>query len=183
MYRGEADWSAIARAAKLVRQTKTFILGNGDLNTLAEVIWRVHESQVHGALVGRGTLGAPWFFRNKELARLAAQQHSRGSAGDLRAWEPTVSLSDRMALMLDHAKQYEAIAGTERFRSIRKHLGWYCKGFPHAAAMRAKMFQASSVADVEQVIAEICGNLAAQPPAPAASDTFAPHRVPQACAL
>ena len=36
---------------------------------------------------------------------------------------------------------------------MRKHLGWYCKGFPHAASLRANMFRVSSVADLEQVLA------------------------------
>jgi hypothetical protein len=35
---------------------------------------------------------------------------------------------------------------------MRKHLGWYCKGFPHAASLRANMFRVSSVADLEQVL-------------------------------
>jgi hypothetical protein len=37
---------------------------------------------------------------------------------------------------------------------MRKHLGWYCKGFSHAAALRASMFRASSVADVDAILAD-----------------------------
>jgi tRNA-dihydrouridine synthase len=37
---------------------------------------------------------------------------------------------------------------------MRKHLGWYCKGFPHAASLRADMFRVSSVADLEQVLTD-----------------------------
>jgi hypothetical protein len=37
---------------------------------------------------------------------------------------------------------------------MRKHLGWYCKGFPHAAALRAQMFRLSSVAELEAVLDE-----------------------------
>jgi hypothetical protein len=39
---------------------------------------------------------------------------------------------------------------------MRKHLGWYCKGFPHAASLRADMFRVSSVADLEQVLTDFC---------------------------
>jgi hypothetical protein len=49
---------------------------------------------------------------------------------------------------------------------MRKHLGWYCKGFPHAASLRANMFRVSSVADLEQVLASFrvaCANLAEVP--------------------
>ncbi|HRA98461.1 MAG TPA: tRNA-dihydrouridine synthase, partial [Nitrospira sp.] len=148
-----------AEAAKLARGTGTLMLGNGDLTTLVEAIRRAAESKVQGVLVGRGTLGSPWFFREKEQARRAFSEQDDLSTLPATAWEPSVSVSHRMQVMLDHARQYEAIAGLERFRSIRKHLGWYCKGFPHAAAMRGKMFGASNVQDVEQIVAEFCQDL------------------------
>ncbi len=159
MYRGAADWSAIAEAAKLARGTETLILGNGDLSSLVDAIRRTAESHVQGVLVGRGTLGAPWFFRQKEQARRAFCEQTDLSALAATAWEPQVSVNQRMQVMLDHARQYEAIAGLERFRSIRKHLGWYCKGFPHAAAMRAQMFEVCNARDVERVVAEFCSHL------------------------
>lgn len=157
MYRGAADWSAIAAAAKVARGTGTLILGNGDVHTLVDALRRVADSQVQGVLIGRGTLGAPWFFREKERAREAWRTQGDVTALPGWAWEPRVSIAQRMHTMVDHARQYEAIAGLERFSSMRKHLGWYCKGFPRAAAMRAKMFQVCSVRDVEAVVAEFCG--------------------------
>src|SRR5439155_6974098 len=69
MYRGRADWDAIRRAAKLVRETPTLVLGNGDVVTMPQVVQRVRETQVHGVLIGRGALGNPWIFRAKEWAR------------------------------------------------------------------------------------------------------------------
>ncbi len=178
MYRGAADWSAIAEAAKLARGTDTLILGNGDLSTLVDAVRRAAESLVQGVLVGRGTLGAPWFFREKEQARRALNQQSDLSILPSTTWEPQISVTHRMQVMLDHARQYEAIAGLECFRSIRKHLGWYCKGFPHAAAMRAKMFGVSTVQDVERIVTEFCqdlmsGEVAVSEPAP--HDTPAPY--------
>lgn len=171
MYRGAADWSAIAEAAKLARGTETLMLGNGDVGTLVDAARRAAESRVQGVLVGRGTLGSPWFFREKERARQAFTEQQDLTTIPVTAWEPPVSLSHRMQVMLDHARQYEAIAGLDCFRSIRKHLGWYCKGFPHAAAMRAKMFGVSTVQDVERIVAEFCQDLmldeaAASDPAP-----------------
>ncbi|MGZ8382823.1 MAG: tRNA dihydrouridine synthase [Nitrospira sp.] len=159
MYRGAADWSAIAEAAKLARGTETLILGNGDLTSLVAAIRRIAETHVQGVLVGRGTLGAPWFFREKELARQMFREQTDLSPLATTAWEPEISLSQRMHVMLDHARQYEAIAGLEGFRSIRKHLGWYCTGFPHAAAMRGKMFQVTNPREVERVVAECCSHL------------------------
>ena len=149
MYRGEADWSAIARAAQVVRGSGTLLFGNGDVQSLQEVVGRVRETGVDGVLVGRAALGSPWFFQGKEAVREAVQKQ-KGSGPD--AWAP--SLAQRFDFLLDHARHFETQWGRDRFRRMRKHLGWYCKGFPHAAALRAAMFRVSSVADVETALAD-----------------------------
>jgi tRNA-dihydrouridine synthase len=150
MYRGEADWNAIARAAEIVRGSGALLFGNGDVHSYHDVVRRVRETGVDGVLVGRAALGAPWFFRQKEEARLILQQH-RPEEG-LDPWLPT--LNDRFEVLLDHARRFEEACGQRQFRRMRKHLGWYCKGFPHAASLRAGMFRVSSVADLEQVLAD-----------------------------
>ena len=152
MYKGEADWAAIGRAAQLVRGSGTLLFGNGDVQSLSELVRRVTETGVDGVLVGRAALGAPWFFHGKEEAR-----HYSKIA---QPWEPdpwTPSPAARFEILLAHARQFEAQWGPQQFRRMRKHLGWYCKGFPHAAALRARMFHVSSVADVEAVLAEYRG--------------------------
>jgi tRNA-dihydrouridine synthase len=150
MYRGEADWSAIAKAAQLVKGTGTLLLGNGDVQSVEEISSRVQSTQVDGVLVGRAVLGVPWFFRSKERARTLVLSGSQEGAGE----EPAITLDQRFALLLEHARQYEAISGPGQFHRMRKHLGWYCKGFMHAAALRARMFGASSVDDVERIVAD-----------------------------
>jgi tRNA-dihydrouridine synthase len=172
MYRGAADWSAIAAAVKVAQGSETLILGNGDLHTLVDAARRIAESRVQGVLVGRGTLGAPWFFRAKEQARQAMREQADLHDVPVTAWETQISVDQRMRVMLDHAKQYESIAGLERFRSIRKHLGWYCKGFPHAAAMRLQMFQVCNVPDVERVVADFCRHLMGADPVAIDSAAF-----------
>src|SRR5690349_6691476 len=51
MYRGEADWRAIARAAKIASGTDTMLFGNGDVQSMEEVVQRVRETGVDGVLV------------------------------------------------------------------------------------------------------------------------------------
>ena len=154
MYRGEADWSAIARAVQLVKDTGILLLGNGDVQSLNEVVSRVQSTQVDGVLVGRAVLGAPWFFHAKEQARVLAKV----DASDAGVKDLPIELDARFAMMLDHARQFQAICGPGQFHRMRKHLGWYCKGFPHAAALRGQMFRVSSVEDVEAMIARYHAN-------------------------
>ncbi len=158
MYRGKADWAAIDRAARRVRGTATLLLGNGDLHSMHNAVGRLCETAVHGVLVGRGTLGSPWFFRNKDRARLAVREswpHTFAGGTDpdgVMHLDVMLSLADRFLVMQQHARQFEVIFGTDRFPRMRKHLGWYCKGFPRAAAMRARMVRASSSADVARIV-------------------------------
>lgn len=161
MYRGEADWSAIARAVQLARGTGILILGNGDVQSLSEVVSRVHSTQVDGVLVGRAVLGAPWFFHAKEQARTLA----KAVASDAHVETLPIELAARFALMLDHARQFQATCGPGQFHRMRKHLGWYCKGFPHAAALRGQMFRVSSAEDVEAMIARYQANQIVDSPA------------------
>lgn len=146
MYRGEADWRAIARAAEIVRGSGILLLGNGDVQSPQDIVRRVRETGVDGVLVGRAVLGAPWFFRQNDAVRVALD-----TATDERGPEPWEPLQEeRFNMLLDHARRFEAACSPRQFHRMRKHLGWYCKGFPHAAALRARMFQASCLRDVEE---------------------------------
>lgn len=151
MYRGSADWSAIGRAAAIVKGTGTLLLGNGDIQSLDDIAVRVRETGVDGVLVGRSVLGAPWFFRSKEQARMRA----RGMNGTGVGRDPgEVSLNERFAVLVEHAQQFQALVGERQFYRMRKHLGWYCKGFPHAASLRAQMVRVSSIEELHTLLAD-----------------------------
>jgi nifR3 family TIM-barrel protein len=145
-YRGQADWDAIRRAARLGRETSTLVLGNGDLGMMSEVVQRVRETHVHGVLIGRGALGNPWIFRAKAWAR-------RQPAIVADATLPLeVSVRDRFHVALEHAHYFESLSEGREFPAMRKHLGWYCRGFPGAAEVRAAMFKTTSSEDVVRVL-------------------------------
>jgi nifR3 family TIM-barrel protein len=157
MYRGRADWEAIGRAAKLVRQTSTLILGNGDVESMQDVIDRVRATEVHGVLIGRGCLGHPWLFLQKAWAKGAikyAAPQGEGQEGLPDSIQET-SLRERFRVTVEHARYFEGLGGAQRFSAMRKHLGWYCKGFPGAAETRARMFQANNSADVQEVLGRV----------------------------
>jgi nifR3 family TIM-barrel protein len=154
MYRGEADWNAIARAVELAKGTGTWLLGNGDLRSMQDVVTRIRETGVHGVLVGRGALGSPWFFRTKDAVRALARCEEDGRAVPASSLSIEADLATRFGVMIEHARQFETIFGVTHFPRMRKHLGWYCKGFAHAASLRASMVQASSVVDVQRILEE-----------------------------
>jgi nifR3 family TIM-barrel protein len=151
MYRGQADWDAIRRAAKLVRETSTLALGNGDVATMLEVVQRVRQTQVHGVLIGRGALGNPWIFRAKAWAR------RQPATPTVEVPSMDVMVAERCQVALEHARYFEALNSGVPFQAMRKHLGWYCRGFPGAADMRAQLFTTTSSGDVARVFATLPG--------------------------
>jgi tRNA-dihydrouridine synthase len=149
MYRGQADWDAVRRAAQLGRNTATLVLGNGDLGSMSEVVERVRQTQVQGVLIGRGALGNPWIFRAKAWAQ---NQDPRATA---LARPPDVSVYDRLQVALEHARYFESLGDGGHFLAMRKHLGWYCREFPGAAETRQQMFKTTNAADVARVLATL----------------------------
>jgi len=147
MYRGQSNWEAIALAAQRIQRNGIGVLGNGDIHTLQEATARIQESGVNGVLIGRGALGSPWIFQGIHSVREAL---TTGSPLQLKTPEP--SLGQKFQAMLNHAKCFEAIHGPERFVRMRKHLGWYCSSFPHAAAMRAQMVRTNGSQDVIDIL-------------------------------
>ncbi len=117
-----------------------------------DVVTRIRETGVQGVLVGRGALGSPWFFHTKEAARALARGHGDEKTESASSLSVEADLAKRFGVMIEHARQFETIFGVAHFPRMRKHLGWYCKGFPHAASLRASMVRASSVLDVQCIL-------------------------------
>ncbi len=147
MYRGEADWEAIARATQIIKPHGILVIGNGDIRSLDDAVSRVRSSGVDGILIGRAAQGNPWIFRGKELVRAAV--HTPNSP---LLPEASISLETRFEMMINHATLFESLNESPRFPRMRKHLGWYCSGFPYAATMRANMVTTNNAEDVRRLV-------------------------------
>lgn len=132
-YTGEADWSEIAKAVDLAKGSGTLILGNGDVQTMEQALEKVATYGVDGVLIGRSTMGNPAVFGRK----------AEWPAG-----------TTNFTIALEHAELYEAAYKDDpnfNFLPMRKHLGWYVKEIPNAAAIRIEMFRTSSAAEVKAI--------------------------------
>ena len=147
MYRGQSNWDSITQASAKIRAKGILVLGNGDISSLNDAGQRIREADVNGALIGRAALGNPWIFQ--DIASLR-DTFSMGKPGDIA--ETSVSLQNRFHMMIEHAQHFETVNGRDRFPRMRKHLGWYCSSFPHAAAMRANMVRTNSSQDVVDIV-------------------------------
>jgi tRNA-dihydrouridine synthase len=156
-YKGNADWDSIARAVEIAKDSETLILGNGDLQDMAQVYRRVYETQVDGVLLGRVAQGNPWVFKAKGQVKSALAQNQ-----DLLLATDPVTLEERFRVILEHASHLEQQPSAENFVAIRKHLTWYCRGFRGAAEMRSQMVRVNTASDVVQCLRNHTADAAAR---------------------
>lgn len=88
MYRGKADWDAIARVKDSLK--KIPLIGNGDITTPEEGIARLRDWPVDGIMIGRAAAAHPWIFH----------QIAEGLAG--RPIPPAPTVSRQRELLLRH---------------------------------------------------------------------------------
>jgi len=133
MYSGQANWEVIGNVAKIVKQTKTLFLGNGDIQNVEDARKKCEQYGTDGALIGRATCGNPWFFAGR-----------------------TPTLQEKFNVAIEHAKIYETIKTEHAFCAIRKHLAWYVNGFEGAKDLRVQLMQTNSPEEVEKTIRAFC---------------------------
>lgn len=137
-YSGDADWSAIAEVVKAVQIP---VLANGDVVDAASARAILDTTGAAGVMVGRGALGRPWLF-----AELLADWQ-----GKPLPEEPNIS--ERARVMLDHAALACRYKGERiAMQEMRKQIGWYVKGLPHAAALRRDACLMNTYDDLEQLL-------------------------------
>jgi nifR3 family TIM-barrel protein len=141
MFTGHANWDDIAA---VVEALDIPVIGNGDVNTADDVIRMRERTGCAGVMVGRGSFGNPWLFRD---ARALLN-------GEARPPEPDAS--EKFAIALQHARLAIELQGDTRHTVIefRKHFGWYTKGMHGSTELRKKLFQVETMAEAERVFSQ-----------------------------
>ncbi|MDR3183271.1 MAG: tRNA-dihydrouridine synthase, partial [Planctomycetaceae bacterium] len=70
MYRGKADWDEIAKIKPKLRSLR--LIGNGDIRSAEEAVFRLRNYPVDGIMIGRGCIAKPWIFR--QIRQLLADE-------------------------------------------------------------------------------------------------------------
>ena len=108
------------------------------------------ETGCDGVVVGRGCLGRPWLFG--DLARALGPATAAGSAAPVDATLGFVAAAFRRhAELLVEFLEDEA----RGCRDIRKHVAWYFKGYPVGGDTRAALATASSLDEIDQLLASL----------------------------
>ncbi|PIR20403.1 MAG: hypothetical protein COV45_06420 [Deltaproteobacteria bacterium CG11_big_fil_rev_8_21_14_0_20_47_16] len=148
MYKGEADWDAIAAAAEIIHQTPTLVLGNGDVKSAADATQKIRASGVDGVLIGRAAYGNPWIFTQKDDIRRAVVE------GQLpeRRW---VESHESLDVMLEHARLFGEMRSNLKYVAMRKHFAWYAQWIPELRVRKKELMQINSYEELSKMCESI----------------------------
>jgi tRNA-dihydrouridine synthase B len=145
LFRGTADWDAIARIKPHLKRIP--LVGNGDLRTAQAVVEAFRRYGVDGVMIGRAALARPWIFREAEAAL----------AGRPVPPEPTAA--QQRQLLLDHFRLVVERFGPHRGTILmRRYACAYARGRPGVRRFRA---QVSLATTPEEFTAAVDGCFAA----------------------
>ncbi len=141
MFSGKANWDEIAR---VVEALEIPVIGNGDIESPADLVRMKEHTGCAAIMIGRGSFGNPWLFEQGRALLDGAVEVRRPSP------------AERFEVALRHAELALRLQGDSRRTVIefRKHLGWYTKGLPQASSLRERLFQVESMAAAEAIFRE-----------------------------
>ncbi|MDO5033948.1 MAG: tRNA dihydrouridine synthase DusB [Actinomycetaceae bacterium] len=142
-YSGKADWEPIAA---LKDEISIPVMGNGDIFKGDDARQMMEQTGCDAVVVGRGCQGRPWLFT--DIA-------STLSGADLPAVNPSLRtvaqiIREHSELMIDHlGSEFDAL------RNMRKHIGWYLRGYKVGGESRLKLGRVSSMEELDQLLSEL----------------------------
>jgi tRNA-dihydrouridine synthase B len=143
MYKGEADWSLIAKVKNNPR-IHIPIFGNGDIDSPEKALLYKNRYGVDGLMIGRAAIGYPWIFREIKHYFATGERLAPPSVGE------------RVDVCLRHLARSLSWKGPVLgILEMRRHYSNYLKGLPHIKDFRNRLVTVSTEEAVREVLETI----------------------------
>ena len=143
MYKGDADWSYIEKVKNNPRMHIP-VFANGDINTPEKAMFVRDELGLDGAMIGRASIGNPWFF-NEVKHYFETGLHK----------EPA-SIKERAAVAKRHLEMSVAWKGEKLgVYETRRHYSNYFKGIENFKPYRQKLVTTETSNEVYEILDSI----------------------------
>ena len=146
MYKGDADWRPISEVKSNPRMHIP-IFGNGDVDSPERAIEMRDQYGLDGAMIGRASIGNPWFF-NQVKYFVKNGKHA-----------VSPSIVERVDAARRHLEM--AIAWKGEVLGVletRRHYTNYFKGIPHFKEYRTRMVTSNASEDVFAALDDVEAN-------------------------
>ena len=121
-YTGKADWDIIKKVKQSVHIP---VIGNGDVTDEESALAMFKQTGVDGIMIGRGSFGNPWIFRNIK--------HYLQTGEKL----PQPTNQERLQVMEKHIQLAVEEKGEEvAIKELRKQISWYTKNLKNSSEFR-----------------------------------------------
>lgn len=148
MYKGEANWQPIADVKNNARMHIP-IFGNGDVDSAEKAIIMRDKFGLDGAMIGRASIGNPWFFRDvKHFFKTG--EHAEPPT----LLERVETAKRHLQMAIDWNGEHAGIFET------RRHYTNYFKGIPNFKEYRLKMVTSDTKEEVFAAFEEVLANFA-----------------------
>jgi len=143
MYKGDADWSYIEKVKNNPRMHIP-VFANGDINTPERAMYVRDELGLDGAMIGRASIGNPWFF-NEVKHYFETGLHK----------EPA-SIKERASVAKRHLEMSVAWKGEKLgVYETRRHYSNYFKGIENFKPYRQKLVTTETSNEVYEILDSI----------------------------
>jgi len=141
-YNGAARWEWIKRVKEVLSIP---VIANGDIFSVEAALKCLEETGADGVMCSRGTLGYPFLVGEID--------HFLKTGQKLKPPTPV----DKLLCAREHLQALWEYKGDRGIRQARKHLAWYCKGFPGAVELRNQLTQVKTVEQGVELINQAIG--------------------------
>ena len=140
MYKGEANWSHIARVKNNSRITIP-IFGNGDIDSPEKALEYKNRYGVDGIMIGRAAIGYPWIFDEIKYF-LKTGKHL-----------PKPTIENRVEVCKMHLHKSVEWKGEKLgLLEMRNHYANYFKGIPNFKETRTKLVTLNSFKEISEIL-------------------------------
>jgi nifR3 family TIM-barrel protein len=141
MFSGRADWTVIRRVKEAFPDR--VVIGNGDVHAPGDAARMALETGCDAVMVGRGAMGNPWIFTALKGEYPPGRRPSP---------PPFPTPEERREAILRHGREAWESKGVRGIVEMRKHLAWYSRGGPGAAAFRGRLASISTLDDFRAAV-------------------------------
>lgn len=131
-----AHWDAVTRAVDIRRAigSSTLLIGNGDVQDIAEAGARAAATGVDGVMLGRAIFGNPWLF-------------------DPSVTRDRLTAAERLKVLVEHTRLFETLLGEiKSMDRMKKHFKAYLTGMADAEDLCRQLMASHSAADVAAIV-------------------------------